>query len=630
LTEHSILLLFFALPLLFIDIFVDVLPGMRRLSAPARSGADFNGQKSESITMKKHSFLLILAASFVFCGLHDLLEAQTPVKYMRGTHAPAKSGNSRSPHNTIKIEKGDVVLGLSKDLVEKISDGEQKNLSVLSASMPRHNVRDIEAFFCDKTEVTNKQWKAYLDATDQEPSELLRTLTWKDGPDEGMSYPKGQENYCIRNIDLREARDFAAWCGRRIPTEEEWMRAAAGDDGRLYSWGDKWDPKLCKSRDRRTRADKLVAVGAYPAGASPFGNLDMTGGVWEWTITPFTAFDKFKPITIKVGRRKVTLDPRFSALEYVLKGGFYLGNDISNLLAVRQPTLPNTSFSTIGFRCVKSAQPGKDIFDAALKHLGSEYFKDLKYRPNWDKSNRYAVEITEVDTTQGVVLGFDHFLFAPVKGILTSISKIMKNGTQITDDGYFPLGILSVSCPLEEPNLPPGSYTLVYRHKATLKTTTEKTDEEEKPVATNDEKKKEKDKKGKKGKEDEEPEKTQEEIEKEEEEARIAEANRKDKEKADAEDARAAKALEKIGAITSAKDNINFPAHKNLILFLNPSDTIVGYVEVDQFKEGGEDPIRVVHVETSGSTEIEFTTLILGSKNPRFTLPIKIRNNPFK
>ncbi len=80
----------------------------------------------------------------------------------------------------------------------------------------------------------------------------------------------------------------------------------------------------------------------------------------------------------------------------------------------------------------------------------------------------------------------------------------------------------------------------------------------------------------------------------------------------------------------SSKDDIAFPAHKNLILFLDPSDTVVGFVEVEQFKEGGEDPIRVVHVESTGVTDIEFTALILGSRNPRFHLPIKIRNNPFK
>jgi len=75
---------------------------------------------------------------------------------------------------------------------------------------------------------------------------------------------------------------------------------------------------------------------------------------------------------------------------------------------------------------------------------------------------------------------------------------------------------------------------------------------------------------------------------------------------------------------------VNFPTSKNLILFLNRTDTIVGYVPVDQFKEGGEESISVVNVASSGETVIEFTVRILGSKHPRFTLPIKIKDNPFK
>ena len=437
-----------------------------------------------------------------------------------------------------------------------------------------------------------------------------------------MSYPEGEENFPVRNIEFSEARAFARWCGKRLPTEHEWMRAAAGDDGRRYAWGDEWNPKLCKNK-RNT----LMAVGSYPEGASPFGILDMTGSVWEWTTSSFLEYDRYKPLKVKVGRKMQELDPQFDARSYVIKGGCYLGGDIDSLLAIRDKALPNTNYNTLGFRCIKSLKVGQDLFEVARRELSSAFLKDAK----WDQSNLYAVEVTDVDPAKQIIVGFEHMMFAPTTGLLTSISKIMKNDNA-TPRGFLPLGVLSVSRPLEEPNLPRGYYTLVYRHKkAETEETAAKPAEGEGTPKEPEKKEGEEEKPGtEKEKEGEEQEKTPEEIEKEEEEKRIAEENRRAKEAADAEDARARQDLEKIGAVVNTRDDIAFPRHKNLILFLNPSDVVVGFVEVEQFKEGPESPIRVVHVQSSGNSILEFTIRILGAKHPRFTLPIKIRDNPFE
>jgi iron(II)-dependent oxidoreductase len=578
--------------------------------------------------MNKHSIIPILAAAFCLFILADVLPAQEAVAAVspatttdrRGTHGLDKSGASRVPPHMILIPKGDVVLGMNKELVEELGEGQSSLLQGLSASMPKHIERNVDSFYCDKFEVTNAQWRAFLDATGREPSELLRTISWAKGPDEGKSFPEGEEKFPVRNVELSEARAFAHWCGKRLPTEIEWSRAAAGDDGRKYAWGDEWNAKLCKNK-RNT----LMPVGSYPDGASPFGVMDMTGSVWEWTSTQFLPFDRFKPLKIKVGRKTQELDPQFDARQYVIKGGCYLGNDVDSILAVREKALPNTNYSSLGFRCVKSLKPGQDIFDNALSELSSGYLKDAK----WDKDNFYALEISTIDNDKGVIVGFDHMVFAPAAGILTSISKIMKNDNA-TPKGFLPLGILSLSRPMEEPNLPPGAYTLVYRHKGAGMDgePVQPVEKEEKPAP---EEKPEGDPKKdpKKEGEGEEQEKTPEEIEREKEEARIAEENRKAKEAAEAENERARRDLERIGAVSSSRNDIAYPRHKNLILFLNASDTVVAFAEVDMFGEGGEEPLRLVHVQSSGITNIEFTTRILGSKHPRFNLPIKIRNNPF-
>ncbi len=565
---------------------------------------------------KKDPFLFVVLPLLIFLSAALAAAAEAPPakdKIVRGSHGLSKAGNTTLPLNMVLVPKGDVVMGMNKDLVEKLGQGQVQMVRPLSASMPKHNVRGVSAFYCDKYEVTNIQWKVYLYATGQEPSDLLKRFAWSKGPDGGAQFPEGQEKFPIRNVDLKEAKAFARWCGKRIPTEAEWMRAAAGDDGRAYSWGAEWNKKLCKNK-RNT----LIAVGGYPDGASPFGILDMTGSVWEWTASPYAAFDRFKPITMKIGKKKEKIYPNFNPANFVTKGGCYFLGETENMLAVREGVRSDTNMDTLGFRCVKSPTPGEDLFEAARKDLHSSYLKDKK----WDKKNFYHIEETSLDRSMEVVTGFDYFLFAPVTGLLTSISKLKKDSVK---EEYFPVGIISLSFSLEEPNLPPGSYTIVYRHQGVDKKKEEvveeekKEEEEEKPAETEEG--------GEKP--EEEGEKTPEEIAREEEEKRIAEENRIAKEKADRENERARRDLERIGAVMDAKDNIEFPKEKNLILFLNPSDTVVGYLDIGEFKDGPETPIRILHVGATRMTDIEVSIRILGSKHPRFHIPIKIRNNPF-
>ncbi len=583
--------------------------------------------------MKKQiAVSLLTAVVLTLCCADIPLASEAPPQdgatnvqtFIRGTHGTAKAGNNRAPFGMVTVSGGEVVLGMNKELVEEKGEGQSSTLSLLSGSIPRHTQRKIKEFYCDKFEITNAQWKAFLDATGRSPSLLLKELAWQKGPDGGSSFPEGEDKFPIRNVDLNNAKAFALWCGKRLPTEAEWMRAASDSKGWLYAWGDDYDPKKCSTKDRRTRREKLMPVGSHTAGASPFGIEDMTGSVWEWTISPFEEYKNFKPIIQKVGRRRETLSPGFDSRQFVVKGGVYNGNDLTNLLPVRQPCLSNTNLDSLGFRCIKDPKPGVDIFESALKELNSAYLKEKR----WDERSFYAIEASHVDTDREIIVGFDYFVFKPRGGLLTSISKITKNNNP-TPAGYFPLGVLSVSRPLEKPLLPPGPYTLVYRHKGggqeeeTVAVEPEKPEEEKKPEEPK------KDEPKTEGEEGEPQEKTEEEKKAEEEEKRIAEENAKAKEIADAENARAMADLEKIGAVTAAKNDIPFPKDKNLILFLNPSDTVVGFVEVERFTEGGEEPIRVIHIQASGNTEMEFTVRILGSKHPRFKLPLRIVDNPF-
>jgi formylglycine-generating enzyme required for sulfatase activity len=135
-------------------------------------------------------------------------------------------------------------------------------------------VVNLKPFFIDKTEVTNAQFKKFLDVSGYKPQHSNNFLKhWKGG-----MYPEGGANYPVIWIDLEDAKAYARWSGKEIPSEEQWQLAAQGKDGRLYPWGNAYD--LTKAN---VRSDGPRNVSDLKEGASPYGCLNMVGNVWEWT-----------------------------------------------------------------------------------------------------------------------------------------------------------------------------------------------------------------------------------------------------------------------------------------------------------------------------------------------------------
>jgi formylglycine-generating enzyme required for sulfatase activity len=144
--------------------------------------------------------------------------------------------------------------------------------------------RFVEAAGYPAPDVERDRWARYHNV---HPYESTRRFAWVDGVP-----PEGREDHPVVLVSHDDAQAYAAWLSEqtghnwRLPEAQEWEKAARGQRGATFPWGDAWDPSRVNSADQGPF--DTMPVGSFPDGASPYGMLDAAGQVFEWTATADT------------------------------------------------------------------------------------------------------------------------------------------------------------------------------------------------------------------------------------------------------------------------------------------------------------------------------------------------------
>jgi formylglycine-generating enzyme required for sulfatase activity len=194
---------------------------------------------------------------------------------------PATAASQSPPEGMVRIPEGDYEFQVSGIEIEGGNDpgaDVQYPWEDTARRFHRHRMH-IHSFYIDRTPVTNAEFKKFLNLTHYHPRDDHNFLrAWKND-----SYPEGWANKPVTWVSIEDARAYAAWSHKRLPHEWEWQYAAQSTSGRMYPWGNDWDPQALPPAISGPALRPPADVTAFPKGASPFGVLDLVGNVSQWT-----------------------------------------------------------------------------------------------------------------------------------------------------------------------------------------------------------------------------------------------------------------------------------------------------------------------------------------------------------
>jgi formylglycine-generating enzyme required for sulfatase activity len=233
-----------------------------------------------------------------------------------------------------------------------------KDVDIQRHESPRRRVH-LDAFYMDRYEVTNTLFGRFVAATGH------RTAAEADGASAMWRYQNGKWEWVAKvagaawrtpsgpgsvavpqdpvvHVSWYDATAYCRWAGKRLPSEAEWEKAARGEDGRRYPWGNTWQAVA------HVGGSTTIPVGSLPAGASPYGIHDMAGNVWEWVADWYDAhYYSRSPLRNPPGPEHGTAR--------VARGDGFLGSFVATRSAARWRAAPTYAVNHYGFRCAKSA-----------------------------------------------------------------------------------------------------------------------------------------------------------------------------------------------------------------------------------------------------------------------------------